>query len=53
MIGHLQTQTAKLAQLCLEKAPQIATAMAGFSELFEGTINLQEDFETTSSPQSS
>ncbi len=39
-------QSQKLAQLCLEKAPQIASAVAGFSELFEGTINLQEELET-------
>ena len=32
-------QCAKLSQLCLEKAPQIASAVAGFSELFEGVIH--------------
>jgi acetolactate synthase small subunit len=37
-------QVAKLSQLCLEKAPQIATAIGGFSELFDGAINLQNDF---------
>lgn len=38
-------QCAKLAQLCLEKAPQIAAAVAGFSELFEGTVSLHEELE--------
>ena len=32
-------QCAKLSQMCLEKAPQIASAVAGFSELFEGVIH--------------
>lgn len=41
-------QCAKLAQLCLEKAPQISAAMGGFSELFEGALSLQEDFENQS-----
>jgi hypothetical protein len=36
-------QCAKLSQMCLEKAPQIAAAMAGFSELFEGALSLQEE----------
>src|SRR5438445_4139833 len=40
-------QCAKLAQLCLEKAPQIASAVGGFSELFEGALSLQEDLENT------
>jgi len=35
-------QSQKLCRLCLEKAPQIAAAIGGFSELFEGTINLEE-----------
>jgi ABC-type ATPase involved in cell division len=39
-------QSAKLAQLCLEKAPQISAAIAGFSELFDGTLSLQEEFES-------
>jgi len=38
-------QCAKLSQLCLEKAPQISTAVAGFSELFEGTLDLQEELD--------
>lgn len=37
-------QSAKLSQLCLEKAPQIAAAIGGFSELFDGAVNLQNDF---------
>ena len=41
-------QCAKLAQLCLEKAPQISAAMGGFSELFDGTISLQEEFQNHS-----
>ncbi len=41
-------QCAKLSQLCLEKAPQIAAAVGGFSELFEGALSLQEDLENTS-----
>jgi two-component sensor histidine kinase len=35
-------QCQKLSQLCLEKAPQIAAAIAGFMELFEGAITLQQ-----------
>src|SRR5213594_1315092 len=38
-------QCAKLAQLCLEKAPQISAAMGGFSELFDGALSMQEEFE--------
>ena len=38
-------QCAKLAQLCLEKAPQISAAVGGFSELFDGALALQEEFE--------
>jgi hypothetical protein len=38
-------QCPKLAALCLEKAPQIAAAIGGFSELFEGAINLQEELD--------
>jgi hypothetical protein len=38
-------QCAKLAQLCLEKAPQISAAVGGFSELFDGALTLQEEFE--------
>lgn len=35
-------QSQKLCQLCLEKAPQIAAAIGGFSELFEGALNPAE-----------
>jgi septal ring factor EnvC (AmiA/AmiB activator) len=38
-------QCAKLSQLCLEKAPQIAAAIGGFSELFDGALNCQENFD--------
>jgi ABC-type phosphate transport system ATPase subunit len=38
-------QCAKLAQLCLEKAPQISAAIGGFSELFDGALSMQEEFE--------
>jgi hypothetical protein len=38
-------QCAKLSQLCLDKAPQIATAIGGFTELFEGAVSLQEELE--------
>ena len=34
-------QAAKLSQICLEKAPQIAAAMGGFSETFEGALTSQ------------
>ncbi len=36
-------QCAKLSQLCLEKSPQIAAAIGGFTELFEGAVSLQEE----------
>jgi hypothetical protein len=35
-------QSQKLVQLCLEKAPQISSSIGGFSELFNGTLNLQQ-----------
>src|SRR6266446_1825162 len=38
-------QCAKLSQICLEKAPQIAAAIGGFAELFEGAVSLQEELE--------
>ena len=38
-------QCAKLSQLCLDKAPQIATAIGGFTELFEGAVSLQEELQ--------
>jgi hypothetical protein len=40
-------QCAKLSQLCLDKAPQIAAAIGGFTELFEGAVSLQEEFGQT------
>lgn len=36
-------QTAKLCRLCLEKAPQIASSMAGFSELFENALQAEQN----------
>jgi hypothetical protein len=36
-------QCQKLVQLCLEKAPQISASMSGFSELFNGALNLQQN----------
>jgi hypothetical protein len=36
-------QCQKLSQLCLDKAPQIAAAIGGFTELFEGAVSLQEE----------
>jgi hypothetical protein len=38
-------QSAKLAQLCLEKAPQISAAIGGFSELLDGALRLRGEFE--------
>jgi hypothetical protein len=38
-------QSAKLAQLCLEKAPQISAAIGGFSELLDGALRLQGELE--------
>jgi two-component sensor histidine kinase len=44
-------QCQKLSQLCLDKAPQIAAAIGGFTELFEGAVSLQEELDsTTTSP---
>jgi RNase P/RNase MRP subunit p30 len=40
-------QCAKLAQLCLEKSPQISAAIGGFSELFDGALNLSAEFDGT------
>jgi hypothetical protein len=39
-------QCQKLSQLCLEKAPQIAAAIGGFAELFEGALSLHEQMES-------
>jgi hypothetical protein len=38
-------QCAKLSQLCLDKAPQIAATIGGFTELFEGAVSLQEELD--------
>ncbi len=38
-------QCQRLSQLCLEKAPQIAAAIGGFSELFDGLLSLQGEVE--------
>lgn len=35
------TQSARLVQVCLEKAPQISAAVARFSEVFNASLNLQ------------
>jgi len=43
-------QCQKLSQLCLDKAPQIAAAIGGFTELFEGAVSLQEELENTTAP---
>ncbi|HUI05473.1 MAG TPA: hypothetical protein VL486_00550 [Verrucomicrobiae bacterium] len=47
-------QCQKLSQLCLDKAPQIAAAIGGFTELFEGAVSLQEELDshTPVSPRS-
>ena|SRR5579859_2169266 len=42
-------QCAKLSQLCLDKAPQIAAAIGGFAELFEGAVTLQQQLENRAS----
>lgn len=38
-------QAAKLAQICLEKAPQIVGAIGGFSELLNGAVSIQREVE--------
>ena len=38
-------QSAKLSQLCLEKAPQISSSIGSFVELFEGIVALQEELD--------
>jgi hypothetical protein len=44
----------KLSQLCLEKAPQIAATIGGFTELFEGAVSLQEELDSqVPAPQNS
>ena len=45
-------QCAKLSQLCLEKAPQIAAAIGGFAELFDGALSLQQgEVDNQSAPR--
>ena len=46
-------QCQKLSHLCLEKAPQIAAAIRGFAELFDGTLSLHEEVENQSASRSS
>lgn len=41
-------QSSKLSQLCLEKAPQIAAAIGGFTELFNGALSMQREVENQS-----
>jgi hypothetical protein len=46
-------QCQKLCQLCLEKAPQIAAAIGGFAELFDGAVSLQGQAESQSAARQS
>ena len=39
-------QGQKLSQICLEKAPQIAAAIGGFTELFDSALHLQAQLES-------
>jgi deoxyribose-phosphate aldolase len=43
-------QAAKLAQICLEKAPQIAASVGGFTELFNGAVSIQREVENQGQP---
>ncbi len=43
-------QSQKLCQICLEKSPQIADAIAGFTELFQGTLNVDHEAGDDSTP---
>ena len=36
-------QSQRLSQICLEKAPQIAAAVGGFMDMFEGSVRIQEE----------
>ena len=36
-------QGQKLSQICLEKGPQIADAIGGFTELFQGALSVQRE----------
>jgi acetolactate synthase small subunit len=38
-------QSQKLSQICLDKAPQIAAAIGGFTELFDSALTLQAEME--------
>ena len=38
-------QSQKLSQICLDKAPQIAATIGGFTELFDGALSLQAELE--------
>jgi hypothetical protein len=42
-------QCAKLAQLCLEKAPAISASIGGFSELFDSALSLAAELEVAAS----
>ena len=36
-------QGQKLSQICLEKGPQIADSVGGFTELFQGALSVQRE----------
>ena len=36
-------QSQKLVQVCLEKAPQISSSIGGFSDLFNGMLNVHQE----------
>jgi deoxyribose-phosphate aldolase len=42
-------QSQRLSQICLEKAPQIADAIGGFTELFQGALSVQRGSNSDSS----
>jgi deoxyribose-phosphate aldolase len=42
-------QGQKLSQICLEKGPQIADAIGGFTELFQGALSVQREAHGDSS----
>jgi hypothetical protein len=46
------TQCARLAQVCLDKAPQIAQSIRSFSEAFDVAVNLQEQIAKEAAPKS-
>ena len=43
-------QAQKLCQICLEKSPQISDAIAGFTELFQGTLNVDHESDDDPTP---